>query len=1755
MKAKKALCMALCIVMLMSCVQITVFSENQASVNIMPGADYSLPDEIDGKAVSRWTPASVDTSHTGYGIYTAELEDGNIYKYRVNIGEWKTLLGDDFESYSISAEGKAKFNNREIFGGKFSKEAYSEGSFGGQLVNDNGNNVLSLGPDAASLGKIIFKPDENLKDGFKVSFRTKIKEFDAGHNTGTGSHQLLTINFNNTNGIGVRVYKNTVSTANAVSLLYVNSKAVNIPDAITGLKTDGSTAKTDWMDFDIIAQDSKHSVKVNGETLVTPIEWKGNMLTAGISDIRIAKPLTAEQGYGTVYVDNVSYSKAIYPTGNAPESLEAKVSVGSSGEVSKAFNIQMSDGSNKTFVCRASVDTSDKHSETVDGTVEGLNFTIPINVEVVDGSSIIESIDDLNKTVYAGDSFELPASVSAKMGDGTFTNVDVVWNSSASTDTPGVYTYTGYVNNYQGTVKFVLTVLRAVKDNVMIGIGDEFSLPAVYKGMAVNWNTSQTEIDTSNIGRQIFTGTMEDATTLVYTVNVAEIKGVFSDNMEIYDVGGKNPDYGDILEYGDKGGTSIGDHGKIVFENGVDGNKIAKIYEANEWGDFVMIAPEKTEKNYTIGGRFKFEDNQATGSLTRFVVYNDEIPQKEVCGIYMYINSAGVLEVGNSVNISPSAGANAEAYKTKAVQISGYGGEWVNFEIDVNEYTDTYDVIVDGAVCRKDCPLNLDGLKNAAFKSIKIKRYGTTNDISFDDIVVKEYTYVTGAMPQLLTDAVIGEADTERTQIVYIETSDGTQKPFEVKYTFDPLVVGTQTVEGTIAGFTEKIPVVIDVDARSIVSISEDSLKNSKKVYAGQSYTLPSVVSATMSQPDAAGNTIKNLNVTWDSEPDTGAAGVYKITGHIDGYDRELEFVLTVSEDLPISVENVNVTKELNEIYSLPEMLPVIMASGRTQTMPIDWKGEMAKTDTAGTFTYSGKVVLETESENVPTVTLKLTVNPSLVSGVNYNNTEHRLKIYVSDISELPKRVSCKYENGNSGFENVVWDEAALSAMQNETAITGQLQTSDLSAGFDGKVNATVYFYSLPSPSLEDGLDTAVWPGEHGQFKFPLGVSLIYEPFPTNNSKKFLCVQDPDNSANKVMKYENSPEFSNNDKMNYCALVMPKAKGGFVVAETKIKLPSKFTRVRYRLLTGKSREFCVLELYGNKQLKALGRKNVGVENAFPLDKWFTLKITANQAATSSAEQTYDIYIDGVYMCTAPWYQEPSETNGVGQGVKRIDFRNDADETFVMYLDDAKLYFLDDLMENVYTAINDIPATVTQDIILPGVIEGALITWHSSDEAVLSADGRVTRPPYNSADKKVTLTADIVKQFGCFASTSKKEHQVTVKKADATANDIVQEALNSLFIPAETHSDLQLKKSYSSASIQWSSSNEDVIDNDGGVYPVDSDTMVVLTATASYNGQSATRTFNVKVIHTDEITDIQRVRAAIKKTVLPTRVNSNVSLPTTENGVQITWISGSMSVISSNGTLTKNNRSDTAVTLKAVFSYNDVSLEKSYSLIVAAFSGGQTGGGSGGVGGKSSYVSTKPAGDVTPPVQSDRFDDLAGYEWAKDAIEELADKGIINGTGNKKYNPSKEVLREEFVAMAVRALKLKKTDNETSFNDVKETDWFGEDVNIAYGAGIISGISSTEFGAGKNITRQDMAVILYNIAKYCSVNIGDEKELIFGDKNDIAQYAVRSVDFLYQNGIIKGDNNNMYPGRPATRAETAQMLCRFLNKFADNLPKE
>ena len=230
-------------------------------------------------------------------------------------------------------------------------------------------------------------------------------------------------------------------------------------------------------------------------------------------------------------------------------------------------------------------------------------------------------------------------------------------------------------------------------------------------------------------------------------------------------------------------------------------------------------------------------------------------------------------------------------------------------------------------------------------------------------------------------------------------------------------------------------------------------------------------------------------------------------------------------------------------------------------------------------------------------------------------------------------------------------------------------------------------------------------------------------------------------------------------------------------------------------------------------------------------------------------------------------------------------------------------------------------------------------------------------------------------------------------------------------------------------------------------------------------------------------------------------------------------------------------------------------------VYGSTSGGSTGGtGGGGGAGESTTPPAKkeeekePSTDVenggsdvpqTPDSENVRFIDLASHAWAEDAINSLADEGIIKGTSENTFSPGNNITRADFAILLVRAFKLS-SENTENFSDVKASDYFASELAIARNEGLVGGIGDNKYAPYNNITRQDMMVIVYRALKSMDKLVGvdiirPENE----DFEDVADYAKEAVSVLIGAGLVNGKNGEIAPTDFTTRAEVAVLIKRIL----------
>lgn len=210
-----------------------------------------------------------------------------------------------------------------------------------------------------------------------------------------------------------------------------------------------------------------------------------------------------------------------------------------------------------------------------------------------------------------------------------------------------------------------------------------------------------------------------------------------------------------------------------------------------------------------------------------------------------------------------------------------------------------------------------------------------------------------------------------------------------------------------------------------------------------------------------------------------------------------------------------------------------------------------------------------------------------------------------------------------------------------------------------------------------------------------------------------------------------------------------------------------------------------------------------------------------------------------------------------------------------------------------------------------------------------------------------------------------------------------------------------------------------------------------------------------------------------------------------------------------------------------------------STPIGTVTGGFNGSVGGGTGGVIGGIALPP---TTTPGSSGTFKDLSNVSWATEAIDALYKKGVINGVDGENFDPEGIVTKEQFVKIIAGTFDIKASGEVKAFSDVPAGEWYTEFINAAVENGIVNGVSETDFGLGTNISRQDMAVIVYRVANKYGIKLSAIRDDVPADLDGVADYAKEAVSALYQAGIINGVGEGKFaPSNIATRAQAAKII--------------
>lgn len=173
-----------------------------------------------------------------------------------------------------------------------------------------------------------------------------------------------------------------------------------------------------------------------------------------------------------------------------------------------------------------------------------------------------------------------------------------------------------------------------------------------------------------------------------------------------------------------------------------------------------------------------------------------------------------------------------------------------------------------------------------------------------------------------------------------------------------------------------------------------------------------------------------------------------------------------------------------------------------------------------------------------------------------------------------------------------------------------------------------------------------------------------------------------------------------------------------------------------------------------------------------------------------------------------------------------------------------------------------------------------------------------------------------------------------------------------------------------------------------------------------------------------------------------------------------------------------------------------------------------------------------------------FIDVKPGVWYYEAVEYAAENGLFAGTSANTFDPNKGMTRGMFVAVLGRKAGVDISVTDTSrFNDVNVSQYFAPYVEWAAEHGIVSGISENSFAPEKQISREQIAAILYRYAERTGndISIDSIKFEVFPDKGSVSTYAKQAMQWAVSHAIINGSDGKLDPQGTATRSQVAQIL--------------
>lgn len=179
-----------------------------------------------------------------------------------------------------------------------------------------------------------------------------------------------------------------------------------------------------------------------------------------------------------------------------------------------------------------------------------------------------------------------------------------------------------------------------------------------------------------------------------------------------------------------------------------------------------------------------------------------------------------------------------------------------------------------------------------------------------------------------------------------------------------------------------------------------------------------------------------------------------------------------------------------------------------------------------------------------------------------------------------------------------------------------------------------------------------------------------------------------------------------------------------------------------------------------------------------------------------------------------------------------------------------------------------------------------------------------------------------------------------------------------------------------------------------------------------------------------------------------------------------------------------------------------------------------------------------------------FTDVREADWFYDDVVYAYENGLFSGTSDTTFSPNASMTRAMLVTVLYRLEGQPTVSGRSGFSDVKLNSYYEDAVTWAADNGIVNGTGATTFSPNTNVTREQMAAILYRYAQYKQYGTTASASLNgFSDAAKVSTYAKAPLSWAFAEKLVNGSEGRLLPTGNATRAQVAAILHRFVENVA------